>query len=727
MRSDALGFFWEDLPAVKLAKLPKEKRMPPRRTWEEPGYLPGLTEAMNAVIPELTEYDLICAPADEELIFDVETYSNYWLCSFESMRTGKIMSFELSPANPTLDTVKLRWVMENFCIVGFNSLAYDQPMVTLAIYGHNNAVLKAASDEMIVNGTRPSDLLRRFKCKKLICNHIDLIEVAPLRASLKIYAGRQHTKRMQDLPFPPDTMLSYEQAIIVKHYNVNDLAHTKLLRECLRPQLDLRGIMSHEYGMDLRSKSDAQVAEAVIVDELHRLNGYQPRPPKIEPGTTYRYKMPAYMQFQTPLMQYVKSVIENTDFIVADHGSIELPQSISDLEIKIAEGLYKFGIGGLHSNEKSTTHVTDSQYTLRDRDVVSYYPWIVLNQELYPTHLGRGFLDIYRNIVMRRIAAKKAKQKDIAESLKITINGSFGKLGSMFSALYAPDLLIQVTITGQLSLLMLIEVMELNGIPVVSANTDGVTMKVPNHLTPLYTEIIKWWEKVTNFETEETIYTLLGSRDVNNYIAIKQADADGKIEVKTKGAFANPWSDPTKIEPRFHKNPTNQICVEALEQWLIHKIPMHDTIYNCRDMTKFVSIRNVKGGAVKVWNRLPPPKHGTQEELIQMAGFVPFASGSWYRTIGSKRESPISTANAYIVATNELSPAGETEFLGKSIRWYYARGTEGELVYAKNGNKVPRSDGAKPCMEFPKQFPDDIDYDRYLYESQKLLEGIGYA
>jgi hypothetical protein len=45
----------------------------------------------------------------------------------------------------------------------------------------------------------------------------------------------------------------------------------------------------------------------------------------------------------------------------------------------------------------------------------------------------------------------------VADSLKITINGSFGKLGNYYSALYAPDLMVQVTVTGQLALLKLIE------------------------------------------------------------------------------------------------------------------------------------------------------------------------------------------------------------------------------------------------------------------------------
>jgi len=59
--------------------------------------------------------------------------------------------------------------------------------------------------------------------------------------------------------------------------------------------------------------------------------------------------------------------------------------------------------------------------------------------------------------------------KKTANTLKTLLNGSFGKLGSRYSIFYAPTEMLQVTITGQLALLMLIEMMELCGIPVVSA------------------------------------------------------------------------------------------------------------------------------------------------------------------------------------------------------------------------------------------------------------------
>lgn len=687
MRADALGFFWEDTPVVKAAKAVAEKKKPPEPIWELPTYLPGLAEARAFNVPELTVTDLMLAPPNEELAMDIECYPNYFLCSFESVLTGKVMCFELSPW-ARFDRAQFEWVLTNFCIVTFNGIKYDMCIAQLALAGLNTETLWWATEEIILRNARPRDILRKFKIRKLRNNHIDLIEVAPLRGSLKIYGGRLHSPRMQDLPFKPGTVLSYEQALITKYYNVNDLRNTVLLRNSLKPQVDLRYQMSNEYGVDLRSKSDAQIAEQVIADEIFKLNGVRPTPPTIAIGSIFKYKDPGFLKFRSELMQWVLWVVKSADFVVGEHGAVVTPPELADLKVRMGSSEYTMGIGGLHSCESTVAHHGRGGFTLRDRDVTSFYPRIILNQHLYPLHLGVNFLRVYSALVERRIAAKRAGQackkqgdkvgermwKDIAESLKIVINGSYGKLGSKYSVLYAPDLLVQVTMTGQLVLLMLIERMEMAGISVVSANTDGIVMKVHDSQIAQYEQIIKIWEHDTGFETEETQYMALYSRDINNYIAVKVPDDKGVISCKTKGAFANPWSDKSNFEPWMHKNPTNQICVDALEALLTNGVPVEHTIRNSKDITKFISVRSVTGGAVK------------------------------------------------------LHDEASMDYLGKSIRWYYSASEKGkDIIYAQNGKKVPRSDGAKPLMDLPNYFPEDIDYDWYVEEAQSMLQDIGYA
>lgn len=126
--------------------------------------------------------------------------------------------------------------------------------------------------------------------------------------------------------------------------------------------------------------------------------------------------------------------------------------------------------------------------------------------------------------IMVRIAALESELKTVkseSDTKKIVMNGTFGKLGSKWSIFYAPAEMIQVTITGQLALLMLIEALELVGISVVSANTDGIVIKCRRDWEWLRDSIVQWWESVTGFETEHAQYTQVASRDVNSYVAIK--------------------------------------------------------------------------------------------------------------------------------------------------------------------------------------------------------------
>lgn len=711
MRNDALGLFWQDEPPKAKQKVEKPKRTPPEPTWLLPDYLPNLDRARNEPVYTMGDDELVAAAYNRErLVFDVECYPNYFLVAFKSLATNKTVYFEMTDETE-LDIARLGWVMQSFTVVGFNSYSYDMVMVALALAGKTTQQLKAATKMIIEDDVYPRDVLKHFGVKALQkVDHIDIIEVAPLRGSLKTYGGRLHVPTMQDLPFHPDTVLSPEQILITRWYCINDLVQTAMLHNSLSEQLMLRENLSAEYGMDLRSRSDAQIAEAVIGSEVTRLTGVRAYKPEIEPGTCYHYKVPAFIRYESDLMNWALGIVARARFIVSEHGNVGMPEELKELDLRIGAGVYRMGIGGLHSSEKRECHIADENTVLVDRDVTSYYPFIIMNLGLYPHHLGHSFLTVYRQIVDRRIAAKHAGNKVVSDSLKITINGSFGKLGSKYSVLYSPGLLIQTTITGQLSLLMLIERLEIRGIHVVSANTDGIVIKCSRSRYEEMEAIVAWWERDTGFETEETSYRALYSRDVNNYIAVKK---DGSI--KTKGAYARPG---------LQKNPTNEICIEALEQLLINNVPVHETIRSCKDIRKFVTVRTVKGGAVKVWDGLVPA-HKDKKELLEMTGFVPVEGGYW-RHPSWKSDLDVASLESAYEHAKLMYPEGEHEYLGKSIRWYYATGQQGEIVYATNGNKVPRSDGACPLKVLPDEFPSDVDFEWYENETYKILEQIGY-
>jgi len=234
----------------------------------------------TAVRSYLTDAELAAIAPGSAFVFDSESYVNYWLCAFKHIDSGKYVVFEKTSTHSLENMDKLNWMFETFLCVGFNSKCYDIPIVSLALEGFSPKELKQASNSIIFGQLLPYQIEQHYKINLLQTNQIDLIEVAPLQGSLKLYAGRLHCKRMQDMPIPHDATLTAEQIPQILDYCFNDLDNTESLFKFLYPQLELRYNMSNLYSVDLRSKSDAQIAEAVIAHELKRITGVKPERPK---------------------------------------------------------------------------------------------------------------------------------------------------------------------------------------------------------------------------------------------------------------------------------------------------------------------------------------------------------------------------------------------------------------------------------------------------------------
>lgn len=656
---------------------------------------------------------------------DIENLVDFFEIKMQDFRTGHILAWRLVPGGPPLCIDSLVNILSNVTMYTFNGVGYDEPILTLAMYGADNATLKYAGDLIIQRGMKPWDFYKHFGIQKLpFIDHVDVMEVAAgVRIGLKMYAGRIHAPKMQDLPVRHDVPLPPSMFEKVSTYCDNDLDVTRRLRLGLKDRLALRVALGNKYKIDVRSKSDAQIAEAVIKAEVLRMRREEAvakypevfsKPEDvpyqaieiqrryIQHGYTFKYYPPAYIKFATNPLREILHIAGNADFLVADKEEqiemgienpiktgVKIPAELKGRDIRIGRSVYRLGIGGLHSQEESIAHHTiPGVQSIWDIDVASYYPSLILNMGMVPSQLGEFFTIIYRAIKERRLLAKaEAKRlKSLADcfdgvereemlallaefkteegGLKIVLNGTFGKLFSKYSILYAPEFGIATTMTGQLSLLMLIEMMELTGIRVASANTDGIVLIIPHGMEAIARSNIKWWEKQTGLEMEESHYRSLYSRDVNNYIAIKD---DG--EVKRKGIFAPPGLNE-------NKHPDKAICADAVVEYLSKGTPIEVTIRNCQDIRKFLQVRAVKGGGV------------------------------------------------YVKPLDLAFGIGEPVYLGKAVRWYYS-GADAHIEDQASGNKVAGSDGVTPIMELPESLPGDINYQHYEKIAREMLTSIG--
>lgn len=618
-----------------------------------------------------------------EIVFDIESYKNVFLVGMKRLSDGKTLIMEESHRS-TIDRPHLRSILLRNTMIGFNSMGYDGPVIWKFIETGSVEAAKVATNRIILGGVKywdaedAIDVTVPYEFKQ---RHIDMIEPQPNPfASLKILHARLHGKELRDLPYDPEAELTDEQIDKLRIYlERSDLPATEKLWNELGEAMDLRREIGKMIGQNVMSKSDTQMGLAIIKKRAEALTKRKIERSKVKAGHTFRYRVPDYINFKSSQLRAMLERIREHSFIVDHEGKVELPAFLSET-IDIGGTEYAMGIGGLHSTESNRAIRSNETHVLCDFDVASYYPAIILTLGLYPDAVGKEFLTVYEGIRQDRLKAKAEKNKAVDKAMKIALNGTFGSLGSRYSFVYAPELMIAVTLTGQLALLMLIERGEEAGIHAVSGNTDGVVFYVPRtkwagltkdrpNPSPL-ADLIEGWERDTGFTMEGTEYLGLYSQSVNSYFAIKP---DGGH--KRKGPLGNPWSsDPSDRDPRaaLMKNPQMTILSDAALAKIKDGTPVRDTIMACRDIRQFVTVIKVTKGA------------------------------TW-----------------------------KGRYLGKVIRYYWS--TKGEEIFEsvpnpKTGNfkKVSKTEGAAECMTLPDQLPADIDYDRYVAEAEAVLKELGY-
>ena len=505
---------------------------------------------------------------------------------------------------------------------------------------------------------------------------------------------------MVDLPFEHDQDLDPSEMEVLESYCKNDLGVTKALLNRLKPEIELRKEMSAEHGIDLRSKSDAQVAEAVL-KKAANIKGKSPvRPSHVS------YTAPSFIETDSSVINELIERLNRTNFSInMANGQVEAPAFLSE-PIEVGGGTYKCGIGGLHSTHDKKLYVEASEDVLiSDFDVASYYPNIMLNAGFVPHFEGGGgprFIAAYRDIYEKRIEAKHRGDMKVSNALKISLNGTFGKLGSPYSAFYSPDMMLAVTLTGQLNLLCIIYDLEFNpSVKVMSANTDGVTVQYPRKYRDRVLQVFADNSKRTGFEYEETHYKKIAMKDVNNYIAVTTS---GKV--KRKGLYA---------EAGLMKNPTMQVCSNMAADYLKSGVLPSEAIEKYTDIRDFVAIRTVRGGGIQY------------DSLVEVDDWVQVKPGEWYRQAWLddgvkkstvKRKSP---PNPVLVGTGGIK-------FGRIARWYMSNQWFAwplTINYVGSGNKVPKTDGAMLCMTLPDSLPDDLDKEWYIKETFSILKDMG--
>lgn len=541
-------------------------------------------------------------------IYDIETLKNLFTVCFLDFETNSKKEFVLFDDRSKLKELVLflkRLERHGYILVGFNSLNFDSQIIEFILANHKDWLdwdvdIKDIVSEIYGKAQEIINLPEEDKWRNLIPEwkltipQIDLFKqkhydgMAKMGTSLKWvqFTMRYHT--VEEMPIEHDETISKKEIPLVLSYNWNDVISTAEFFKKIKFETDLRYNLSEKYNLSLLNASEPRLAKMIfgkfLCDDMNITMK------ELRDMKTYRNSINLkdvifpYVNFETPELQAVLDKIKETK-LQGDKNSFKLNFNYGGISTDV-------GLGGIHACCSPGVYEASEKIIIEDIDVVSFYPNLAIENDTKPQHLGKSFSKIYKNIFKERQKIPKSDPTNYV--YKIILNSTYGLSKEVNSYLYDPFFTYSITINGQLSLLMLVEML-VKAIPdlkIYQENTDGVTIGYHPDYKLVVADCCRKWKELTKLELEHAFYSKMIIRDVNNYIGIKKGFEwntyqkyvnEGKRKkyeyVKHKGAF--------ELELDFHKNPSFQIIPLAAEAYFLGGIDYKEFIKNHRDMYDF--------------------------------------------------------------------------------------------------------------------------------------------
>lgn len=376
------------------------------------------------------------------------------------------------------------------------------------------------------------------------------------------------------------------------YYNKNDVF---LCCEMVRQKPDevkLRYSITNAFGVNVLSSARANIADKLTIKFYSNMSGLSPK--QFIKERTERTKL----SFKKIIFPHIKFKTPELQKMLSEMMQVTITRTNKDAfskEIEFYGTKYTLATGGIHSQDPPRICRSDDKFVYLHHDYTSYYPSIMISYNIAPKHLDRAtFVKMVDYLKQTRVKCKHTPDSEGhvmegvpnkigAEALKIVINSIYGKLGSELFFLYDRFAQMQVTINGQLMTMTLIEELELNGIHVISANTDGIVIKLPRDKFNVYKEITDRWNETNKMGADYEEYKMIVSRDINNYMDIQ---TDGTIEYK--GAL-----DPKQYLKELKKGYDAPVVAIAVFEYLVNNVPVMTTLRNHKDILDFCKTQNV--------------------------------------------------------------------------------------------------------------------------------------
>lgn len=355
-------------------------------------------------------------------IYDLETYSNFFLAVFKTPNKDEWFEFEISDRKSDIRALR-SFLRERPGCIGFNNINFDYPVL-------HNTILKSKKDwaaeeiyeevQKIINSEYSS-----IWDNKTILPQLDLYKIwhydnKNKRTSLKWLEFAMRMENIEDLPYHPSTVLNDTQKDEVILYCRNDIDATERFYNNSIKHIQIRNFYTKHEGIKLLNASETKMAKEIFAKYLSKEMGITIG--ELKEKRTYRKKVDIskvifdYVVFSDPINQEVLKKFNNFT---------KTPANSLKFSTKYKNVTREYGEGGLHSFGKSGIYETDDNYLVVDVDFASYYPHLTFKNNLHPHHIPeKVFNEIYEGFYHERKKYPKSDPRNYV--LKILLNSSYG-------------------------------------------------------------------------------------------------------------------------------------------------------------------------------------------------------------------------------------------------------------------------------------------------------------
>ena len=376
------------------------------------------------------------------------------------------------------------------------------------------------------------------------------------------------------------------------HYNKNDVYLVCEIARQKPDEIKLRYSLGAAFNLNLLCAARSSIADKLLYKFYSERSGLS-----VDKFKDLRTQRTA-LSFNKIIFPHICFKTKQLQDLLKDMKKVVIYRTNKDAFEKVIQfygTTYTIATGGLHSQDRPAVLTSTDKYTYVHYDISSFYPSVMVAYNIAPKHLNNNvFVKMVDYFRLTRIKCKHTKDEDglvvagvhnklAAEALKIVINAIYGKFGFEMFFLFDRFAQMQVTINGQLMVMMVVEALELDGIHVVSANTDGIIVKLPKDKEEDFKRITDDWCAQNKLGADSERYKLFVTRDINNYFDIQSND-----KVEYKGGL-----DPKQYLKDLKKGYDMPVVAKAVFEYFAHDTPVMETLRNHKDILDFCKTQNV--------------------------------------------------------------------------------------------------------------------------------------